>query len=378
MSPRIKHIVFMLVSIVLCQQVRAQQTNAQTIIHINLEKFGWLPHPMQFPEYELSGQPLVIDRENRVLVGFTVREDTGRLATREHPGISFHILRFDKQGNLDLSLAIPTNNLHDNGVYLDAADDIFAQANDKIQVLNVDDETHADESSWRVLAPCGRSCVVKQSLSRNTLALQDFTTASEAYVLQGSPPRKIEQCPATNDSGIFNSLTDAFAYFYHDWGNLPIPRSPVFYRRPFCDFSQRSELPFAIRALEVRALNDNSFFAIPVYGTTFGVYDAGGNVKREVQVTWAKHESGGGGAQTSENGHRVAVIVATSKGGLRALDISPHVVAERVVVYDLASGNQLMSIPVLPLRLPLPLAMSPDGHRVAFLDNGILTLVDVP
>lgn len=366
----------MLLCVALCQQTRAQQTNAPTIIHLNLEKFGWVSHPIQYPEYEPSGQPLVIDRENRVLVGFTVRDDTERLATRARSSLAFHILRFDKQGNLDLSLAIPTDSLHDNGVYLDATDDIFAQANDKIQVLTVSDEAHADESSWRALAPCGRTCVVKQSFSRDTLVLQDVATASETYVLQGSPPRKIEQCPATSDSGIFNSLTDNFAYFYHDWGNLPIPRLPVFYRRPFCDFSQRTELPFRIRAGEVRALIDKSFLV--VYGGKLAVCDADGNVEREVQMGLAKHESGGARGQMSEDGDRVAISASTSKGGIPSLDISAHMVAARVIVYDLAEGNQLASIPVLPMKYFPPLAMSPDGHRVAFLDDGILTIADIP
>lgn len=376
MSRRVKRIVLILICVALCQQTRAQQTNAPTILRINLEKFGWVSHPIQYPEYEPSGQPIVIDRENRVLVGFTVRDDTERLGTREHPGLSFHILRFDTQGNLDLSLAIPTDSLHDNGVYLDATDDIFAQANDQIQLLTASDEEHADQNRWKILAPCGRSCVVKQSQSRETLVLQDLATASEAYVLQGSPPRKIEQCPATSDSGIFNSLTDDFAYFYHDWGNLPIPRSPVFYRRSFCDFSERGELPSPIRAREVRALNDNSFLV--VYGGKLAVSDADGNVEREVRVGLAKHGSGGARAQITEDGSRVAFAPITSKGGSPPLDISPHMVAERVVVYDFVSGSQLISIPISPLKVPLPLAVSPDGHRVAFLDNGMLTIADVP
>jgi hypothetical protein len=375
MSLLVKRIVLIVASVVLCQPMRARQTNAPTIIiHVNLAKFGWLPYPMQRGEYEFSGQPLVIDRENRVWAGFTVHNVRQGLSTRQNPGLSFHMLRFDKQGELDLSLAIPTDGLHNHGVYLAAADDILAQANDRIEVLTASDEAHADESSWKILAPCGRSCLVKQSVSRRTLVLQDLASASEAYVLQGSPPRRLEHCPTTSDSGIFNSLTDNFAYFYHNLGNPPMP-PPVFYRRPFCDFSQRSELPFSVRAGEVRAVNDNSFLV--GYGGKIAIYDADGNVRREVRMGLGKHEGGGRG-QVSENGNRVAIIAGTSKGGFRPLDISPHMVAERVIVYDLASGTQLVSIPVSPMRFFLPLAMSPDGHRVAFLDDGILTIVDMP
>lgn len=285
------------------------------------------------------------------------------------------MLRFDARGNLDLSLAIPTNSWHDDGVYLDAADDVLAQANDKIQVLTASDETHSDESRWRILAPCGQSCVVKQSVSRGTLVLQDLATAAEVYVLQGSPPNRVEHCSASSFDGFFNSLTDDFAYYYHDSGNPPMP-PPVFYRWPFCDFSHRSELPINLRIAEVRALNDNSFLV--AHAGKLAIYDANGNVKREVQMRMAERESGGARGQMSENGDRVAINASTWKGGVPALDIGSHMVAQRVIVYDLAEGDQLVSVPVSPVWFFLPLVMSPDGHRVAFLVKGILTIVDVP
>jgi hypothetical protein len=357
----------------LCLQAQAQKGNAQNISQIKLEKFGWLPHSMHKGEYEVPGQQLVIDRENRVLVGFTVRENAPVVGTKEQPHLSFRILRFDTQGKLDLSLDVPTNSWHHNGVYLDSADDIIAQAYDRLQVLIASDETKAREGDWKVLTPCGFDCDVRQSLTRGTLVLEDRATGAASLVLQGIPPRVVKRCSASGgiEGGYFFNLTDTFAYAYHT------PRmSPAFTRWPFCDFAHRSELHIPDKVGDAWAIDDNSFLGES--RDHLVVFGADGRIRSEVRKRLAKHEEGGTRGQVSANGNRVAIIASTWRGGFWPLDIGSHMVAERVVVYEMATGKQLVSLPVSPMRLFLPLAISLDGNRVAFLVNGTLTIADAP
>ena len=69
-------------------------------------------------------------------------------------------------------------------------------------------------------------------------------------------------------------------------------------------------------------------------------------------------------------GDRFAFTVETWRGGSRALDISSKRVARRVVVYTETDG-QLATVPVntnYHLR-DFDVSMSPDGHRLAILDE---------
>jgi hypothetical protein len=71
-----------------------------------------------FPNRSPVNGPLVaIDHKGRILIGFAAHDNAG-LATREHPGLSFHILRFSPGGKLDRTLLVPTKEYYGNGLYL--------------------------------------------------------------------------------------------------------------------------------------------------------------------------------------------------------------------------------------------------------------------
>jgi len=145
------------------------QTQVAKVTKIKPEDYGWQPLPKeQRSEWGGTSSQLVsIDHRGRVLVGFTVRENYG-LATREHPGFSFHILRFTSEGKVDLSLVLPTNNLVTNGLYLGPNDQIFARANDTLQWTSEEDATSKSVQIG------GLSCHVRRtviSVSRQAVAL---------------------------------------------------------------------------------------------------------------------------------------------------------------------------------------------------------------
>jgi len=74
---------------------------------------------------------------------------------------------------------------------------------------------------------------------------------------------------------------------------------------------------------------------------------------------------------------RFAFMVDTEHGAHPSLDIGGHLVARRVVVLD-ATGKELVSIPTeTPYQMDSNFSLSPDGHRLAILDDGVVTVVEL-
>lgn len=116
-----------LVSLTLAPPISRQDTDrAANLTVVKLGNFGWQPLPKTHEWVGTNSRLVSVDHQGRVLVGFTTRESLG-LATREHPGLSFHILRFTSEGREDLSLVLPTDNWFNNGLYLGSEDRIYAE-----------------------------------------------------------------------------------------------------------------------------------------------------------------------------------------------------------------------------------------------------------
>src|ERR1700693_744369 len=135
-----------------CSSAYGQSAPAN-VVKFKQENSGWRAPPRE-PSGELGGDQsrlVAIDHQGRILLGFTTREND-RLATREHPGLSFHISRFTKHGELDLALVLPTNNLYTNGLYLGSNDQIIARSNDTLQWMSEETGIHNQSPIWQVLA----------------------------------------------------------------------------------------------------------------------------------------------------------------------------------------------------------------------------------
>ena len=344
------------------------QTNPEPkLTQINLDKYGWQPpQPPHRGEFTSRSQPLTIDHRGRILVGFTIREQAIGLATRERPGLSFHIVRFAPDGKLELSLTLPTNNWRQNGVYLDKADDLIARANDTVQMLTSSGEREGGHN-WESLESCGPRCEIQQSFSRGTLRLVNLDAKPPVTILQDSPPHVVRRCERPELPN--DHLTDTFFYFVMGG---PIGPTPMLYRWPLCDFAQHTEMQAATGGA-IGALNDESLVIIENKAVV--VQSVDGSVKFRSKMP--KNDIPENWVQSSANGDRFAVSIATWRGGFTALDVSSNRVARRIAVYETATGTELASVAVAP-HATIALAMSPDGHRIAVLANGTVTIADIP
>jgi len=357
------------------------QSPTDNDVVIKLRTYGWEP-----PQPRGAGSPapsIAIDRKNRVLVGFTVRERNG-LVTRDRPSLSLHIMRFAPDGKLDLSLSLPTNEAGRTGIYLSDTDQIVARANNKIQLLQ-GDERNAQAGVWKILAPCIAGCRVEQSHSRHTLILSTENADPPVTLIRLSQEPALQSCGKphqyikSHEDFIQNypqSITDDFAYF-SGWHGLEL----FTYRWPHCDYEHHVELSANV---DVRLALSNDLF---VSTTNSGRTRHGGveviSSDGQMRFRWdlAKYESGDNfwePIRASDQGNRIAVHILTLRGGNQILDIGSHITARRIAVYDIEAGKEVASIPSsVKYQYRFAFDLSPDGHRLAIWEDDAVRVVEL-
>lgn len=347
------------------------QTQAAKVTKIKLEDYGWQPVPDRRQFGHTYSHNLWIDHKGRVLVGFTVREDHA-LATREHRGRTFHILRFTAEGKAELSVALPTNDWYKNEFYLGPDDQIFARANDTLQLFS-EDASQGQSGSWQPMAPCPENCFISQSSSRRTLILRVQPPVGEpdrpTYTIldaSSSPPRVARTC--SQMAFYAERITDKFAY----WGNY-YRDDDLMVRFPFCDVEHYEDFPQWGRGGGY-ILNDETLLKVGPYEAKLLGPD--GQVKFSLNMP--KHDYLDSNHMATDRGNdRFAFMVATVRGEHPRLDINGYVGARRVLVLD-ETGKQLASIPTdTHYHMDTNFSMSPDGHRLAILDDGVLTIAEL-
>jgi hypothetical protein len=364
------------------------QSQAAKVVKFKLEDYGWRPLPkLQHGEWAGTRSQLVsIDHNGRILVGFAARENAD-LATREHPALSFHILRFSSEEKPDLSLVVPTKDYFTNGLYLGPNDQIFARANNALQVLSEQSAAGAYGAAWRSLIPCSTNCWIHQSPSRQTLVITEskdsfghssvWPTNDSIYTVVdiSSAPPVLRACTKLAFYG--EKITDKFAY----WPNYDRDDNRTV-RFPFCDVDHLQELPLT-RLGGFFPLSDDAFLLLggESKDSPAEVQLVGSDGRVKFRHEMPRHDtpqySVSFWATSDERGDRFAFTVDTWRGGSRAFDISGKLVARRIVVYS-ESGQELASIAVSAMyHRDFDFAMSPDGHRLAILDEDVVTVVDM-
>ena len=131
------------------------------------------------------------------------------------------------------------------------------------------------------------------------------------------------------------------------------------------------------------ALNDDAFLFLGLNnkGSRGEVKLVGSDGQVKFRRELPEHDTpsyyAGAWATSDERGDRFAFTVETWRGGSRALDISGKRIARRIVVYT-DTGEELASIPVsTTYHRDFDFSMSPDGRRLAILDEGVVAVVDM-
>jgi hypothetical protein len=364
---KVKVFVFVLV---LTLQVYPCRGDALPIATVDLRGYGWEPPARK----QVVSRFIAVDQKGRIVVSYATQVRT-HLVTRDKPSLDLRILRFSEDGKLDLSLSLPTHLEYWNSIFLSDASQIIARANDSLQLYQEDSKT------WKVLAQCGPQCSVQQSVTRSTLAIRNEYHGPFLFI-RFSPVPRLQQCakaPTSAEDPIQHypqAITDEFAYYHGSEG-----LEQFTFRWPFCEYENRVEMPLRPGG-NWDVLNDRSFVFYPYDPhndrQTIHVVSSDGRVI--FQSVNGKHEYAGGiwsPTRSSARGSRIAVNIDTLRGGNRTLDISSHATARRIAVYDIELRKELASIPVSPKPHEFGFDLSPDGARLAILEDGILKVIDL-
>jgi len=355
---------------VLALQANPCRGDGLTIATVDLRSYGWEPPARK----QVVSAFIAVDQKGRVVVSYTTRVRT-QLATRDKPSLDLRILRFSEDGQLDLSLSLPTHLEYWNSIYLSDSGQIIAKANDSLQLYQEEIKT------WKVLAQCGPQCSVQQSVTRRTLAIRNEYHGSLVVIRLSQVPRpqQCDKAPKSFEDSVQHyqqAITDEFAYYTGSEG-----LEQFTYRWPFCDYENLEELPLRPGGYW-DVLNDRLFVFYPYAPhedeQTVKVVSSDGRVV--FQSVNAKHEYAlgfRGSTRSSERGSRIAVNTVTLRGGNRALDISSHPTAQRIAIYDIELRKELASIPIRLKLHEFGFDLSPGGDRLAILEDGTLKVIDL-
>jgi WD40 repeat protein len=362
--------VLLLATIAIAQSGHSCRGDALTKATVDLRGYGWEPPDRK----QVVSRFIAVDQKGRVVISYATRVRT-KLVTRDRPSVDLRILRFSEDGKLDLSLSLPTHLEYWNSIYLSDSGQIIAKANDSLQLYQ------EDIRAWKVLAKCTSQCSVQQSVTRRTLAIRNEYHGPLLFV-HLSPVPRLQQCDKAYKSaeGVIedhsDAITDEFAYHSGSEG-----LEQFTYRWPFCDYEHRVELP--LRPGGYWGVLNDHFCVFYPYDPhedeqTVKVVSSDGRVI--FQSVNRKHEYAlgiGNSTRSSEQGSRIAVNIVTLRGGNRVLDISSHATARRIAVYDIGLRKEVASIPASWKSHEFGFDLSPDGGRLAIVEDGILRVIDL-
>ncbi|MBV9183194.1 MAG: hypothetical protein JO356_17970 [Acidobacteria bacterium] len=256
----------------------------------------------------------------------------------------------------------------------------MARVNDELRILEHEDDPLQKEG-WSVLASCPRACEIRQSPTRRTISVYNSDAIPPLTIIQAAQPPIIKRCGKvprqirSADDSIQNypqAITDKFAYFSGSFALY----GPFSYRWPLCDYEHRVEMEPPLKG-GATPLGDELFIASG--DKDLEVVTSNSQVK--FRQSMSKHESWSRfwvPLRSSESGDRVAVDMLTTRGGKEVLDISIHVTARRIAVYDIEAGKEVASIPVnAKHNFHYEFDLSPDGHRLAVLEDSTVKIVDL-
>ena len=180
-------------------------------------------------------------------------------------------------------------------------------------------------------------------------------------------------------------FTDKFAYEPSD--NISTDAR----RRPLCDKDHAVELPLDMRGgVDLLPLTDQAILLLGTGKFSDHIRGIGRGidlVRPDGQLLFhrqlPKHDYVGvyyppEPTRSDQYGDRFGFMIETWRGVPGSDFLAAHMVARRVVVLD-QTGKELGAIPVsTTYHRDFDFSLSPDGHRLAILDEGVLTIVELP
>jgi hypothetical protein len=324
-----------LVAVLFATPALAADTGSSTA-RIDLRNFGWYRQE-QFPPGEFGryfAHSVVFNSDGVVYVGFPVKLSEG-LARREAPNYAFRILAMALDGRILHQLDIGAEKAEENALYSTSGRDILALVDSRIYKLSPELKTEAVLDTNSILSVLGIRkgdyWWIKQS---PTYAVTVLST-DDCYAVLDVKTWKLQSC-GVSPVGLLDSINDKEA--------LAVDRlRPKLYRWPLYEYQPVATLP--VHGAFPQALARGGFLFIPE-DKELRVFSSNDEVK------WRWRLPKNSFLDTGEISHQpdggsFAVTLVNTRGGNRFLDISPHEVSRKVMVFRATDGHIIAEVPTI-------------------------------
>lgn len=348
----------------------------------SLKACGWEPEPPVVHHTGYVPLKLAFDHRGNLWSGYTKK--TQQVVPRSAPELGAEYNLVELSGSSTgcvVQMKLPTTESSPVAVLFSDKDDMLVVANDKLHV--VDQNGFKERASIDLLRASdqARYQVLQSPQRKSLVAVTDgFTRADSSYTwLDSASLRVLHSCsyPPVPDHYVrLRSFADdgRFIEVEHGPGTLGHWISEGRYCSPKASIPPEHTQPAAAIMLDSETayfrdnvLNDN----LP----SIVVYDRTGALLHSVPGHDKEEMSANSVVAISEDGRRAAVVIDIMSGGARWLDISNHVAARRVDIYDTTTWARIAQIK-LSSQGSAALAFSPDGKTLAVQTNDLIQFYD--
>jgi hypothetical protein len=349
---------------------------------VSLKACGWEPEPLVVHHTGYVPLKLAFDHRGNLWTGYTKKSQ--QVVPRSTPELGAQYNVVELSGNPTqcvVQMKLPTTESSPVAVLFSDKDDMLVVANDKLHV--VDQNGFKERAAFDLLRASdqARYQVLQSPQRKSLVALADgFTRAESSYTwLDSASLQVLHSCsypPVPEHYVRLRSFADDGRFIEVEHG--PGTQSHWISEGRYCSAKTIIPPDHIQPAAAIMLESETAYFRDNPLNDNLPsivVYDRAGNLLHSVPGHDKESMSANGGAVVSEDGRRAAVLLNITSGGARWLDISNHVAARRVDVYDTATWTRIAQIS-LSAKGEAELAFSPDGKTLAIQADDVVQFYD--
>ena len=349
---------------------------------VSLKACGWEPESLVVQHTGYVPLKLAFDHRGNLWSGYTKKSQ--QVVPRSAPELGAQYNVVELSGNPTqcmVQMKLPSTESSPVAVLFSDKDDMLVVANDKLHL--VDQDGFKERAAFDLLRASdqARYQVLQSPQRKSLVALADrFTRAESSYTwLDPASLQVLHSCsypPVPEHYVRLRSFADDGRFVEVEHG--PGTQGHWISEGRYCSAKTIIPPDHIQPAAAIMLESETAYFRDNPLNNNLPsivVYDRAGTLLHSVPGHDKESMSANNGVAVSEDGRRAAVLLDITSGGARWLDISNHVAARRVDIYDTATWTRIAQIK-LSSKGEAELAFSPDGKTLAIQTNDLVQFYD--
>ena len=349
---------------------------------LSLKACGWEPEPLVVHHTGYVPLKLAFDHRGNLWTGYTKKLQ--QVVPRSAPelGAQYNVVELSgSPTQCVVQMKLSTTESSPVAVLFSDKDDMLVVANDKLHV--VDQNGFKERAAFDLLRASdqARYQVLQSPQRKSLVALADgFTRADSSYTwLDSASLQVLPSCsypPMPEHYVRLRSFADDGRFIEVEHG--PGTQGHWISEGRYCSAKTIIPPDHIQPAAAIMLESETAYFRDNLLNDNLPsivVYDRAGTLLHSVPGHDKESMSANSGVAVSEDGRRAAVLLDITSGGARWLDISNHVAARRVDIYDTTTWTRIAQIK-LSSKGEAQLAFSPDGKTLAIQTSDLVQFYD--